>query len=337
MSGEIRLGEYVKRLNKIDTKELDDILRKQKQHNEQNPDSQLKIGEIMVDMGYVANKDIDKILHTKSEAKKRYILANENKPAAITPTAPNLPKTPANDELVKKLMTENKLLKDKLRAVFNIQNKDDLLTIACAVEMIHIFSLIHDDLPCMDNDDYRRGELTCHKKFNEYDALLAGDSLIPLSFETIISKTNLSYEDKCKIILILSKAIGYKGMCLGQSLDMEFEKLNKSKTSTEAEKINIYKTGYLFKACIEIGCILGKADKNDTETLINFAINFGKAFQLADDIDDLEISNNEIEKTKIKIQKLVDESLKNLDNIKYKNKNIYSIDILKLIAKFCIS
>ncbi len=221
--------------------------------------------------------------------------------------------------------------------IFNIQNKDDLLTIACAVEMIHIFSLIHDDLPCMDNDDYRRGELTCHKKFNEYDALLAGDSLIPLSFETIISKTNLSYEDKCKIILILSKAIGYKGMCLGQSLDMEFEKLNKSKTSTEAEKINIYKTGYLFKACIEIGCILGKADKNDTETLINFAINFGKAFQLADDIDDLEISNNEIEKTKIKIQKLVDESLKNLDNIKYKNKNIYSIDILKLIAKFCIS
>ena len=221
--------------------------------------------------------------------------------------------------------------------IFNTQNKDDLLTIACAVEMIHIFSLIHDDLPCMDNDDYRRNELTCHKKFNEYDALLAGDSLIPLSFETIISKTNLSYEDKCKIILILSKAIGYKGMCLGQSLDMEFEKLNKSKTSTEAEKINIYKTGYLFKACIEIGCILGKADKNDTETLINFAINFGKAFQLADDIDDLEISNNEIEKTKIKINQLVNESLKNLDNIKYKNKNIDSINVLKLISKFCIS
>lgn len=221
--------------------------------------------------------------------------------------------------------------------IFNTQNKDDLLTIACAVEMIHIFSLIHDDLPCMDNDDYRRNELTCHKKFNEYDALLAGDSLIPLSFETIISKTKLSYEDKCKIILILSKAIGYKGMCLGQSLDMEFEKLNKSKTSTEAEKINIYKTGYLFKACIEIGCILGKADKNDTETLINFAINFGKAFQLADDIDDLEISNDEVNKTKMKIQKLVDESLKNLDNIKYKNKNIDSVDILKLIAKFCIS
>ena len=221
--------------------------------------------------------------------------------------------------------------------IFNTQNKDDLLTIACAVEMIHIFSLIHDDLPCMDNDDYRRNELTCHKKFNEYDALLAGDSLIPLSFETIISKTNLSYEDKCKIILILSKAIGYKGMCLGQSLDMEFEKLNKSKTSTEAEKINIYKTGYLFKACIEIGCILGKADEQDAKTLIDYAINFGKAFQLADDIDDLEISNNEIEKTKIKINKLVDESLKNLDNIKYKNKNIDSIDILKLIAKFCIS
>ncbi len=123
LSGEIRLGEYVKRLNKIDIKELDDILRKQKHHNEENPDSKLKIGEIMVDMGYVANKDIDKIIHTKSEAKKRYILATENKPAAITPAAPNLPKTPANDELVKKLMIENKLLKDKLRAIFNLQNK----------------------------------------------------------------------------------------------------------------------------------------------------------------------------------------------------------------------
>lgn len=123
LSGEIRLGEYVKRLNKIDIKELDDILRKQKQHNEENPDAKLKIGEIMVDMGFVANKDIDKIIYTKSEAKKRYILSNENKPAAITSAAPNLPKTPANDELVKKLMMENKLLKDKLRAVFNIQNK----------------------------------------------------------------------------------------------------------------------------------------------------------------------------------------------------------------------
>lgn len=123
LSGEIRLGEYVKRLNKIDIKELDDILRKQKQHNEENPESKLKIGEIMVDMGFVANKDIDKIIHTKSEAKKRYILTGDNKPAAMSPTAPNLPQNGPNDEVVKRLMMENKLLKDKLRAVFNLQNK----------------------------------------------------------------------------------------------------------------------------------------------------------------------------------------------------------------------
>lgn len=221
--------------------------------------------------------------------------------------------------------------------IFSKVQHNDLLTVACAIEMIHIFSLIHDDLPCMDNDDYRRNELTCHKKFNEYDALLAGDSLISLAFETILSKTNtLTDDEKCKIILILSKAIGYKGMCLGQSLDMEFAKSNQPKTSSEAERINIYKTGYLFKACIEIGCILGRAELQDTETLIDFAINFGKAFQLADDVEDNEIKEKDREEVKILIHELVNECFQNLDNIKFVWKDRKSIDVLKMITMICI-
>lgn len=217
----------------------------------------------------------------------------------------------------------------------NNLNTEDIITVASSIEMIHIFSLIHDDMPEMDNDDYRRGELTCHKKFTDYEALLAGDSLIPLAFETIISKTkNLTDSEKCKIILAISKAIGCKGMCLGQSLDVAFEKSNTLKTSENAENINIYKTGYLFKVCIEIGCILGKASTEDTNTLVDFAINFGKAFQLMDDLEDNEICENECEEVKQKIVQLVDNGNKSLD--KLKNKNEEAVNILRLILQFCL-
>ncbi len=219
--------------------------------------------------------------------------------------------------------------------IFTKINAEDLATVASAIEMIHVFSLIHDDLPAMDNDDYRRGEPTCHKKFTEYDAILAGDSLIPLASEIIITKTNsLTYEKKCKIILAISKAIGYKGMCLGQSLDIEFEKSKKPKSALEAETINTYKTGYLFKSCIEIGCILGKAGKKDTEDLINYSLNFGKAFQLMDDLEDNEIQSGDIQKTKDKIVQLVNNCLEILDRLKGKNED--AIETLRLIAKFCL-
>ncbi len=217
----------------------------------------------------------------------------------------------------------------------NYANMNDVITVAAAIEMIHIFSLIHDDLPAMDNDDYRRGELTCHKKFTEYDAILAGDSLIPLAFETILTKTkSLTDNEKCKIVLAISKAIGYKGMCLGQSLDIAFERSNKAKASSEAEAINIYKTGYLFKACIEIGCILGKANIEDTNSLIEYSLNFGKAFQLMDDLEDEEIRKEDVEEVKKKIIELVDNCNEILDGLK--NKNERSLNVLRLLSDFCL-
>ncbi len=129
IAGEIRIGEYVKRLNKINIEELDNVLRKQKQHNQEHPEERLKAGEIMISMGYVANKDIDKILYTKEEAKKRFILSNLQKsaqqPAAISQHSVEYEaKIKELTALNQKLAAENNLLKDKLRAIFNIQNKN---------------------------------------------------------------------------------------------------------------------------------------------------------------------------------------------------------------------
>lgn len=217
--------------------------------------------------------------------------------------------------------------------LFNNNVNKNILNIAVAIEMLHTFSLIHDDLPAMDNDDYRRGELTCHKKFNEYDAILAGDSLVFLAYEIILKETDIEQDKKFKILLKISEALGYKGMCLGQSLDLDFEKNSKQKRSEDADKINILKTGCLFKACIEIGCILGEASDIDTKNMIDFSMGFGKAFQLADDLDDNEIIEEDINCIKEKIKLLVKGCIKSLDMIN--TDNIDSLKNLKLIAEFC--
>ncbi len=118
LGNEIRLGEYVKRLDKINVEELDDVLRKQKIHNEEHPDQKIKIGEILIDMQFVANNDINKILNLKEEAKRRYII-----PAAQAASSQNMPQNDDLQQTIDKLTKENNLLKDKLRAIFNIQNK----------------------------------------------------------------------------------------------------------------------------------------------------------------------------------------------------------------------
>lgn len=131
LGNDIRLGEYVKRIDKIDVSNLDDVLRKQKVHNEENPDAKMKIGEVLVHMGYVANNDIDKIINLKEEAKKRFMLSNDLKAQQQAPASAPLP-APAKEEgpdceelqrKIQKLTAENNLLKEKLRAIFNIQSK----------------------------------------------------------------------------------------------------------------------------------------------------------------------------------------------------------------------
>ena len=164
---------------------------------------------------------------------------------------------------------------------------------ACAIEMIHTYSLIHDDLPAMDNDDLRRGRLTCHKQFDEATAILAGDGLLTYAFDVASSSTaDPSIVVKC--IQVLAPCAGSNGMVLGQDLDM-----NESNTSDwdYVRKVHKYKTGCLLSAPLMMGALL--AGKND-ETVRQWheiGISLGLAFQIQDDILDVELSSEEFGKS----------------------------------------
>ncbi len=169
--------------------------------------------------------------------------------------------------------------------------------IACCIEMIHTFSLIHDDLPCMDNDDFRRGRPSCHKKFPESIALLAGDALNTLPFEIISNyalEGVISFEKAVKLIKIISSAVGVGGMIGGQVVDIESEKRKIS--LDELNTLQSLKTGALIEASCQMGCVLA-----DREDLIGYANEYadliGRAFQIVDDILDVEGSFEEMGKT----------------------------------------
>jgi len=156
----------------------------------------------------------------------------------------------------------------------------DVMPIACAIEMIHTYSLIHDDLPAMDNDDLRRGKPTCHVAFNEAAAILAGDALLTLAFE-ILAKHHSG-----QIIAIIAAAAGYKGMIEGQMRDIEAE--GKLLSLEELEQLHRCKTGALIEASVISGAIFAGADSKQIESLRNYAGHIGLAFQVADDILNVE-------------------------------------------------
>lgn len=159
---------------------------------------------------------------------------------------------------------------------------------ACAIEMIHTFSLIHDDLPCMDNDDYRRGKPSCHKAYGEATALLAGDALENLAFG-IIADAVIPDSVKVRLVQTLAKAVGVNGMIGGQVIDTEYE----GKNIPEEMLLRMYsmKTSALLKAACLMGCICAKADEEKMTAAIKYAENLGLAFQIIDDI--LDITGNE--------------------------------------------
>ncbi len=158
----------------------------------------------------------------------------------------------------------------------------EVLPAACAIELIHTYSLIHDDLPAMDNDDYRRGKPTSHKVFGEANAILAGDALLTLAFN-IIAKNN-NPKTGSEIIKELSDAIGTKGMVGGQAADLESK--NKKINGHTLDKINRLKTARLFEASAKIGGIASHAGKEELKALAKFGLYFGMAFQIVDDIID---------------------------------------------------
>lgn len=164
---------------------------------------------------------------------------------------------------------------------------DTAMPFACALEMIHAYSLIHDDLPCMDNDVMRRGKPCNHVAFGEATALLAGDALLNLAFETMLKESHAHPERALAAAKAIADASGVFGMCGGQQLDLN----NQAVTFEDIQNIQKLKTGALFIAAAEAGCILAGAPSERVEAAVIFARNFGLVFQLTDDI--LDIVGNE--------------------------------------------
>jgi geranylgeranyl diphosphate synthase type II len=164
-----------------------------------------------------------------------------------------------------------------------------VLPAACALEMVHTYSLIHDDLPAMDNDDLRRGKPTCHIAFDEATAILAGDALLTLAFE-VLSSVQFTDENQAsgwlKVIHIISTAAGYRGMIRGQMLDMAAE--GQHLTVDELKSMHALKTGALIEASLQCGALLADARKRQREILKTYARNIGLAFQVTDDILNVE-------------------------------------------------
>lgn len=157
------------------------------------------------------------------------------------------------------------------------------IPLACALEMIHTYSLIHDDLPCMDNDDYRRGKPSCHIAFGYEYALLAGDALLTLAFETAL-KSELPADRIIEATAVLAKAAGWAGMVGGQVIDLENE--GKKVTVSDIEKMDRLKTGELIRAACVMGCIAA-GEKEKIACAEEYARCIGIAFQIVDDILDV--------------------------------------------------
>ncbi|MCF8068756.1 MAG: polyprenyl synthetase family protein [Desulfobacterales bacterium] len=230
---------------------------------------------------------------------------------------------------------------------------DMALNTACALEMIHTYSLIHDDLPAMDNDDVRRGKPTCHKAFNDATAILAGDALLTTAFEVLASESSLDGNTlftQLEVIRAISRAAGFQGMIEGQMIDISSEK--KILTSDELKNLHALKTGALIKVSLYTGAIIGNANKDQIENLCEYGANIGLAFQLADDILNIEgdpevmgkaVGTDSalkkstypsilgIDKSRALAVKLIDSALHAIDN--FDNKS----DPLRSIARYIIS
>nr|WP_282066406.1 farnesyl diphosphate synthase [Bacillus pumilus] len=176
------------------------------------------------------------------------------------------------------------------------KNEEDGIPVGCAIEMIHTYSLIHDDLPCMDDDDLRRGIPTNHKVYGEATAVLAGDALLTESFRLITSQlsSSVSADKKLRIVDELVKSAGALGMVGGQFDDMEAEQ--KQVSLAELESIHARKTGKLLTFSVAAGAMLAGASDDDIEKLREFSYHIGIAFQIRDDILDLEGSEEKIGK-----------------------------------------
>ena len=214
-----------------------------------------------------------------------------------------------NDQKIAEIMAYSVMAGGKrLRPLLFLATLDSLgreigeseLRIACGIELIHTYYLIHDDLPAMDNDDYRRGRLTSHKKWGEAEAILAGDALLPLGIKWI-AQGSRSYE----LAEIITEAVGPNGMVGGQYLDID--STNNAAVANDAEFINRMewlKTGCLILASVEMATVYGQAPSGVKEKYLAFAKHFGRAYQIYDDLVDVVESQEEAGKATHKDQEV---------------------------------
>ncbi|KAJ7964492.1 Geranylgeranyl pyrophosphate synthase [Quillaja saponaria] len=175
-------------------------------------------------------------------------------------------------------------------------DESSAIPMACAVEMIHTMSLIHDDLPCMDNDDFRRGKPTNHKAYGEDTAILAGDALLSLAFEHVAAKTlNVSPDRVVQAIAELGSSVGTEGLVAGQILDIY--SAGKHVALSDLEYIHVHKTAKLLEAAVVCGAILGGGSVIEVERMRKYARCIGLLFQVVDDILDITKSSDELGKT----------------------------------------
>ncbi|WP_386696164.1 (2E,6E)-farnesyl diphosphate synthase [Lonepinella sp. MS14435] len=204
---------------------------------------------------------------------------------------------------------------------------------AAALECIHAYSLIHDDLPAMDNDDLRRGQPTCHIAFDHATAILAGDALQAFAFEILTKNTALSVEQKLALVQVLSRASGVQGMCLGQSLDLLSE--HKQVSLAELETIHRNKTGALLCCAVTMGFICSPefGNQNLAQQLENYSKAIGLAFQVQDDILDIVGEQTEIGKpvgSDLDLGKSTYPKLLGLDGAKQKAHELYQTAVQNL-------
>jgi geranylgeranyl diphosphate synthase type II len=173
--------------------------------------------------------------------------------------------------------------------------EDDAMLPACALELVHTYSLIHDDLPAMDDDDFRRGRPTCHRAFDEGTAILAGDALLTMAFD-LLSAEGAGIEDHLRLRMVqeLSRAAGWRGMVGGQQVDMDSE--GSEPELPVLEYIHTHKTGALIRCSLILGGLSANADEETLEALANFGEKVGLAFQVVDDILDVTATTEEMGK-----------------------------------------
>lgn len=231
-------------------------------------------------------------------------------------------------------------------------NVEEIIPFACAMEMIHTYSLIHDDLPAMDNDDYRRGRLSNHKKFGEATGILAGDGLLNRAFETGLEaalKSNVEITSSVKALYEIAKSSGADGMIGGQIVDIYGH--DKISSVEELKYMYSLKTGAIIKSSVKAGAILGGADEKQLKALELYAENIGIAFQIEDDILDVtstqeklgkkigsDIANDKvtylsfasIEQSRKDVEKFTQEAIKSLET--FGDRAVHLIELAKYLT-----